>query len=208
MTCLTVRAALAAFFTLCFALAAPASWAAEPLANQFPAKVTVGMDQLQLNGRGTRVRLIVSVYEAGLYTKKTVRSADELARLDGAKRLHAATMRDVDADTMGRLFMKGISENNPREDVARMVPAIAQISGLFTERNKLKAGDTFGFEYVPGQGTRLFFNGVMKGDWVKDPAFFPMVMRLWLGAQPADSDLKQALLGLPPLRATQAPVEP
>jgi hypothetical protein len=208
MTRLTLRAAWAAFLTLCFALTGPASWAAEPAVNQFPAKVTVGTDQLQLNGRGTRTRVVFSVYEAGLYTKKAVRSADELARLDGAKRLHAVALREVDAETMGRLFMKGISENNPREDVARLLPSIAQVSGLFSERRKLKVGDTFGFDYLPGQGTRLVINGAMQGEWVKDPAFFPVVMRMWVGPQPADGELKQALLGLPPLRAANTPVEP
>jgi hypothetical protein len=201
---LTLRATLAA---LCLVLASPFSWAADAVANQFPAKITVGTDQLQLNGRGTRVRVIVSVYEAGLYTKKAVHSADELARVDGAKRLHAVALREVDADTLGRLFMKGISDNNPREDVARLLPSILQVSSLFTERRKLKAGDTFGFDHVPGQGTKLVINGAMQGDWVKDPAFFPVVMRMWLGAQPVDNELKQALLGLPPLRA-HTPVEP
>jgi Chalcone isomerase-like len=194
-----LRAASAAFVSLCCALTV----SAEPALQQFPAKVSVGADQLQLNGRGTRVRVILSVYEAALYTVRPVRSIDEVAKLEGAKRFHAMALREVDADTLGRLFMKGIKDNNPREDVARLLPSILQVSSTFTERRKLKAGDTFGFDYVPGVGTRLFIGGTAQGEWVKDPAFFVLIMRLWLGPNPADADLKQALLGLPPQRATQ-----
>jgi hypothetical protein len=180
---------------------------AEP-AQAFPAKVSVGTDTLQLNGRGVRARLLVKVYEAGLYTKKPVQSIDELAKLDGPKRLHAVAMREVDAETVGRFFIKGFTENNSRDDVAKMLPTLSQLSVLFTDKRKIKTGDSFGFDYVPGLGTKLVINGAIQGDWVKDPAFFPMVMRIWMGPQPADADLKQALLGLPPLRMQVAAVEP
>jgi hypothetical protein len=166
-----------------------------------PAKLNVGADTLQLNGRGIRTRFLIKIYEAGLYTAKPVRSADDLARLEGAKRWHAVALREFDSETVGTLFIKGIRENHSREEASRLTPALVQISTLFNQRRKIKTGDSFGFDYLPGQGTRLMINGDMQGEWVKDPTFFPAVMRIWLGSQPVDADLKQALLGLPPLRA-------
>jgi Chalcone isomerase-like len=156
---------------------------------------TVGTEQLRLIGSGVRTRLLISIYEAGIYATAPVHTAEALFALPGAKRLQAVALREIDAEGLGRLMMRGIADNNSREDAARQLHSIAQITSLFSYRRTLKRGDLFGFDFVPGQGTSLHINGVQQGELVRDPAFFPLVMRLWLGPQPADADLKAALLG-------------
>jgi hypothetical protein len=170
----------------------------------FPATMTVGNERLALNGHGTRWKLLLPVYEAGLYTARPVHTADDLFALRGAKRLHAVALRDIDAESLGRLFIRGVADNNPHDQALAAMPAIAQVSALFTNQRKIKRGDSFGFDDLPGQGTRLMINGVPQGEAIKDAAFFPVVMRMWLGPAPVDTGLKAALLGNAPATQTAA----
>ena len=42
--------------------------------------------------------------------------------------------------------------------------------------------------------TRQAVNGEQKGDDIGDVAFYPALLRIWLGVRPADHDLRDALL--------------
>jgi hypothetical protein len=50
---------------------------------------------------------------------------------------------------------------------------------------------------VPGAGTVITIRGVVQGDPFKEPEFYAALLRLWLGPNPADWKLKDALLGHP-----------
>lgn len=51
-------------------------------------------------------------------------------------------------------------------------------------------------EFVPGKGTSFFIGQDVQGAPVGDTEFFRMMLSIWLGQQPADFLLKDALLGL------------
>ena len=55
---------------------------------------------------------------------------------------------------------------------------------------------SFAMEFVPGKGTTFYILGKPQGAPVGDDEFFQMVMRIWVGDSPADSQLRDALLGL------------
>ena len=50
-------------------------------------------------------------------------------------------------------------------------------------------------DWVPGTGTVLTVKGVPQGEPFKEPEFFNALLRIWLGPNPADWKLKDALLG-------------
>jgi hypothetical protein len=50
-------------------------------------------------------------------------------------------------------------------------------------------------EFTPGKGTQFYIVGQPQGEPVGDDEFFAMVMKIWVGASPADRGLKDALLG-------------
>lgn len=163
----------------------------------FAPQAEVGGETLQLNGWGTRYRLIVPVYDAALYARAPVRTIDAFVAMPGAKRLLMVARRDIDADEMGRWLMKGVTEVNTREDLRQQLPSLAQLGAIFAARRQIRRGDSFGLDYLPLAGTRLSINGIGVGDPVRDPAFFPLVMRLWLGNHAVDPRLRAALLGSP-----------
>ncbi len=52
-------------------------------------------------------------------------------------------------------------------------------------------------DWLPDSGTRLSFNGAAKGADIAGEEFYRALMRIWIGSQPAQDDLKEQLLGKP-----------
>ena len=66
---------------------------------------------------------------------------------------------------------------------------------LFADQKKMAAGDTFTNDWVPGAGTVVTIKGKVQGEPFKEVEFFNAMMRIWLGSNPADHKLKEALMG-------------
>ena len=71
---------------------------------------------------------------------------------------------------------------------------------IFSARSKLKPGDRFAMQFIPGQGTLFYIGDHPQGDPVGDAEFFAMVLNIWVGGSPADYGLKAALLGQEPVK--------
>lgn len=164
----------------------------------FPSTVELAGQKLVLNGTGTRFKAFFQVYEAGLYASKPVHSADEFFSMRGAKKLHLVARRDINANELARMLVRSVSDSNPPDRVMQQLGGLAQVGEMFSSRPKIRNGETFGFDYLPNVGTQLMVNAKPIGPPIKDPEFFTLVMRLWLGATPVDARLKAQLLGEPP----------
>lgn len=181
-------------------LVAAALYAAEahaaPTATKFEPTLQVQGTKLQMNGAGTRYKAgIFKVYDMALYTTKKVVTAEEVLALPGPKRLDFTALREVPGTDLGLLFIKGLQENSPKEQVQKHAIASTRLIEIFSGRSRLKPGDTFAMEFVPNKGTTFFIVGEAQGDAVGDDEFFEMVLRIWFGKSPADRNLKDALLG-------------
>jgi len=178
--------------------------AATAAQGDFPTRTAVGGQALALNGTGSRYKAIFRVYDAGLYTPSPVHSMDEFFALKGPRRLHLVARRDIPSDELARMLVKGITESNSKEEVMRQIGGIAKVGEMFSSRPLIRNGDTFGFDFVPGNGTQLFVNARPVGEPIQDAEFFTVVMRLWLGPVPVDARLKAALLGQQSINVTMA----
>ncbi|MGD9832416.1 MAG: chalcone isomerase family protein [Piscinibacter sp.] len=176
-------------------LAAGAALAA-PTATKFDPAMEVQGTKLQLNGAGTRYKAIFKVYDMALYTTKKVSSPAELLALQGPKRLQFTALRELPGTDLGRLFLKGMGDNSPKEQVQRHALASARLIEVFSGRSKMLPGESFAMEFAPGKGTTFYILGKPQGAPVGDDEFFQMVMKIWVGESPADSQLRDALLGL------------
>jgi hypothetical protein len=130
-----------------------------------------------------------------LYTTRKVTTADELLALTGPKRLQFIAARELPGTDLGRLFLKGMSENSPKDVVQKHTLSSARLIEVFSGKSKLLPGESFAMEFVPGKGTQFYIVGKPQGDPVGDGEFFGMVLKIWVGPSPADSNLKDALLG-------------
>jgi hypothetical protein len=169
--------------------------AAQAQTSKFEPTVQVQGNKLILNGAGTRYRTVLKVYDMALYTTKKVTTADELIALPGPKRLQFIALRELPSTDLGRLFLKGMSENATKEQVQKHALASTRLIEVFSGKSKMFPGESFAMEFVPGKGTQFYITGKAQGDPVGDAEFFTMILKIWFGHSPADSLLKDALLG-------------
>lgn len=167
---------------------------AAPTTSKFDATTQLGGSTLQLNGKGTRVRLVFKAYDMGLYTTKRVTTAADLFALAGPKRLQFTALRELPGTELGRLFLRGISDNTPSQQLTRHTLATTRLIEIFSGKPKLMPGDTFTMDFVPGKGTQFYIQGQAQGEPVGDDEFFTFVLRIWFGSSPADTNLRDALL--------------
>jgi hypothetical protein len=168
---------------------------------RFPPAVQLGGRTLVLNGAGIRWRLVVRVYTAGLYLAARASTPEAVLGAAGPKRLHVVMLRDIDGNDLGKLFTRGMQDNSSRAEFAKSIPGTLRMAELFAVKKRLAQGENFSVDWLPGQGTSILINGKLQGEPIKEPEFFQALMRIWLGTSPADANLKDALLGLPPRTA-------
>lgn len=151
--------------------------------------------KLQLNGAGVRYKAVFKVYTAGLYLGTKAGTPEAVLAAPGPRRLHIVMLRDIDGNELGKLFTKGMEQNTSHEEFAKVIPGIIKMGEIFAQRKRLSSGDSFSIDFVPGTGVTLLVNGKTLAEPIKEPEFFNALMRIWLGKSPADSQLKDALLG-------------
>lgn len=165
---------------------------------KYEPSVQVGGRSLQLNGAGIRYKAIFKVYTAGLYLPAKAATTEAVLAMQGPKKLHIVMLREIDGNELGKLFTRGMQDNAPREEFAKSIPGTIRMGEIFAAKKKLVAGENFGVEWVPGVGAQVLVNGKPTADPIKEPEFFNGLLRIWLGKSPADSALKESLLGRPP----------
>jgi len=153
--------------------------------------------KIHLNGAGVRYKAIFKVYAAGLYLPKKADSPVQALGMPGAKRISITTLREIDSSELGKLFSRGIEDNMEKAAFSKLIPGVLRMSQIFSEHKKLNSGDNFMIDWVPNVGTIITVKGVQQGEPFKEPEFFNALLRIWLGPNPADWKLKDALLGRP-----------
>ena len=151
--------------------------------------------KLVLNGAGTRYKAVFKVYAAGLYLPKKASTLEEVIAMPGHKRISITMLREIDANELGKLFTRGVEDNEPKAQMSKLIPGLMRMSQIFTDQKKLAVGDNFNFDWIPGTGGVLIVKGRQQGEPFKEQEFFNALMRIWMGPVPADFKLKDALLG-------------
>lgn len=194
MTQLQTLAARARSATLAAGAALCLHATAAPTVHKFEPTAQVGGSTLQLNGKGTRVRLVFKAYDMGLYTTKRASTPAELLAQPGPKRLQFTALRELQGTELGRLFLRGMGDNTPSAQMTRHTLATTRLIEIFSGKPKLMPGDSFAMDFTPGKGTQFYIQGQPQGEPVGDDEFFTLVLRIWFGDSPADTQLRDALL--------------
>ena len=184
-------AGLAGLMLSLSALSAPVEIAGVKLDDQ----ADVRGSKLVLNGAGIRYKAVFKVYVAALYLGKQAATAEEVYAAPGAKRMSITLLREIDSNELGKAFTKGFEENAPKTEMSKLIPGLIKMGQIFSDQKKLLPGETFTIDWIPGTGTIITVKGKVQGDAFKEIEFFNALMRIWLGPNPADWKLKDALLG-------------
>lgn len=184
-----------AFFIMLFAVLFSLSLNARQLDDvSLPDSVTLdGTDAvLQLNGMGYRTKFVFNIYVGALYTQSKVNSRDAVQALKGPKRVVMHMVYDeVSREKMVDGWNDGFEENTSEKQLEKLQSRLKIFNSYFPD---LKAGDVVLLDFIPATGTRLTINGEEKGI-IEGADFYTALLDVWLGEEPADDDLKDAMLG-------------
>ena len=164
---------------------------------KYDESIDVRGSKLQLNGAGVRYRGPFKVYTAGMYLSRKAQTPEEALAAPGAKRISITMLREIDSNELGKLFSRAMEDNMDKAAFSKLVPGVMRMSQIFSDHKKLVTGDSFTIDWVPGTGTIISVKGVAQGEPFKEPEFYTAMLRIWLGPNPADWKLKDAMLGRP-----------
>ena len=155
-------------------------------------KVTLGGQELVLNGGGVRSRAIFKIYVGTLYVP--AKATTLAAVLEKApRRFQLNILRAVSADQLVDALSDGLKDNNSAEELAAIKPQVDQLVSTMKSLGDVKEGDVVTLDFVDG-ATKIALNGTAKGSIAGD-AFNRALTKIWLGDKPAQADLKKAMLG-------------
>lgn len=103
-------------------------------------------------------------------------------------------LRELSSEKLLEAFDKGLSNNNTAAELAAVDARIKEFSAIFRTSGEVVKGDVITLDYFPGEGTRVSINGTEKGR-VAGADFNRALLKIWLGDDPVDGDLKKELLG-------------
>jgi hypothetical protein len=161
-------------------------------------RAQVDGQELQLNGIALRTRVIFKVYVAGLYLPSKTRSAQAAIASKGAKRIVLVMMRDANAEQFVLAIEAGLRDNHSEAQLAALKAQTESLAATIRAIGQARRGMRIVLDYLPSQGgTQLFVDGPARGRLMPGEEFFRALLRIWLGENPAQDDLKEALLGQP-----------
>ena len=174
------------------AMFAASAQAAEVGGVKLDDKLSVGGQDLVLNGAGIRTRAIFKVYVGSLYLP--AKATTLAAVLDkGPRRIQLNLLRTLSADQLIDALSDGIKENSSAAELAAIKPQTDQMVATMRAFNEVKETDVVTLDFVDG-ATKIGLNGAAKSSIAGD-AFNKALTRIWLGEQPVQADLKRAMLG-------------
>ena len=162
--------------------------AAEHFGVTLQDKATVAGKALALNGAGLRKVLFIKVYVIGFYSETPVGTeAAALASSAWKTRLHFLRALEPQKIT------DGIQDGFERNSAASIGALQERLDTFKTFFVKAADGDVVDLVW-DGTATAVTVNGANKGT-VAGRDFADALLRVWLGSDPVQEDIKDAMLG-------------
>ncbi len=158
---------------------------------ELPNELTYTAATLKLSGYGIREKLWFDIYSAGLYMKSKSSNAESIMKADDdmGLRLHI-TSKLLSRSKLINAFEEGFVKST-KNTIAPYRKRMDQFLSYMTEVN---VGDIYDLVYEKGAGTHVYYKGKKLGV-VEGHDFKQALFGIWLCDQPADSKLKNGLLG-------------
>ena len=150
-------------------------------------------DDISINGVGMRTKFFFDIYIGALYLEEAAKSRDQVLYQKGSKRILMHFVYDeVGSKKLVAGWNEGFEENLNDEKLAELAERIKNFNAMF---ETVHAGDEILLDYIPSQGTRITIKGEVKGI-IEGKDFNQALLNIWLGDEPADDDLKEAMLNM------------
>jgi len=157
---------------------------------KLPDTVTVDGKTLSLNGAGVRTKMIVRVYVGGLYLEAPSKDAAAIISATEIKSMKLHMLRAVTGKKISGAIVEGF-ENNSKAALPQLKARLDQLAKLIPD---VKEGDEIDLTWIPDKGTQVSVRGTATGT-IEGRDFADALFSVWLGPNPVQEDLKQALTG-------------
>jgi hypothetical protein len=155
-----------------------------------PDTTTVAGTTLKLNGAGLRTKVVFKVYVGALYLAAPSKDGNAILASDTPRQFVQVFLRDIDKAKIDETWREGFEQRGGMK-----VPAVKErLEKLLAVTTAVKEKDKAVFTYVPGKGVTVNMNGEDKLT-LDGKEFADMMFSGWVGDQPVDKDLREALLG-------------
>ena len=156
-----------------------------------PETLTADGKPLKLNGAGMRKKFIIKVYVGSLYLQTPASTLAAITSSDQPWVIHMHFVRSVDKEKIISTMREGFEKNNPKDKAAWMNGQLDKVVSAFAD---MKEGHTLVVTYLPGKGTTVGVKGGATQS-IEGKEFGDRILQNWIGKEPADESLKEALLG-------------
>lgn len=178
----------------CLVAGSPSTRAADAMA-AVDAVARVEGTVLVLNGAGLRKMLMTDVYVIGLYLTERNKSAAAIFSAPGPKRIALRFVREVTAQALVHALYEGLRDNTSEAEFRSLKPAADALSAMILPFKLARPGDVVALDYLTTSGSHVVVNGQRSEKGVPGHDLFAALLRIWIGENPVDKDLKRALLG-------------
>jgi hypothetical protein len=144
---------------------------------KFDDKTKIGTSELVINGTGVR-RKFGKRYVMALYLPAKTGDAAAALAAKGAKRVAI-----------------NLTNNSTEAEMAAVKDRLKQWSDTVIALGEVKAGSIILIDWIPEKGTQLSVDGQAKGKEIAGEDFYIALLKVWLGKDPVQDDIKQGLLG-------------
>ena len=176
----------------------PAAAAAEIEGVKIDDKIALvkGGPQLVLNGAGVRHKLaFIKVYIGSLYLTKKISDRDAILADPGPKRVSMHVLADeITAQDFIASMNNALAANLVPHELALLEKRIRDLNTMMAAVKVIKKGTVVNIDYIPNVGTRIIISGQEKMTIPGDD-FFRGLLHIWIGNQPVDGRLRDAMLG-------------
>jgi hypothetical protein len=104
-------------------------------------------------------------------------------------------LRDVGADQFGEALTDGMKDNHSEAEMKALEPRMKQLLAAMGQIGEAKKGMRITLDWLPATGTQLTVDGRPAGQPIAGEDFYRALLKIWLGENPVQADLKKALLG-------------
>lgn len=158
-----------------------------------PEQQSIAGQDLRLNGAGLRQRFVFRVYVAALYRPQPTTDAGKILNSPEPQLLRLTLLRDISSKTLTDALNDGLEANCAEAELRDMADAITRFEALMQAGGEGASSDRVDLVFNQG-AVSVSFKGKALGT-IKNPLFATALLKVWLGAHPAQESLKSALLG-------------
>ena len=155
-------------------------------------RVSVAGRPLVLNGAGVRAKVLVQLYVVSLYLPAHAKEVSAVFA-KAPRRIQLNMLQSASSEEIIKAILDTMADNNTLAEMAAVKKETNQLVSLIRPFKQVGRSDVITLDFVDG-GTLLGWKGRSRGR-IPGEAFNRALTKIWLGDQPVQADLKQALLG-------------